>query len=395
MIAVIADDFTGAAEIGGIGLRYGLSVVIETEDIQQHNADLLIIATDTRSLPTKEAEEHISRVTRELQKLEPKFIFKKIDSVLRGNIYVELVAQMKASGKKRAIVVAANPVFKRIIRDGIYYINDVPLHETFFQTDPEFPVTSSSVLEIIGNKNGTSIENLKPDGSLPENGLIIGDVTSSSDLEKWTLYNNEETLLAGASGFFEALLLREQLAPSTNLIQEIPFGKNKLYILGSTYPKDSDFFAKLDESGYAHITMPEEIYYSNDLDLVHFDNWVSEIIRGIEESGKVIVSILHSPCNDPHITSRIKECIGLLVQKVVDSTNLNELMIEGGATTSSVLKYLHIKKLFPVQELDTGVIRMRIDGNPTLCVTTKPGSYQWPDNVWYPETRKYISNNES
>jgi len=31
MIAVIADDFTGAAEIGGVGLRYGLQVLIETE----------------------------------------------------------------------------------------------------------------------------------------------------------------------------------------------------------------------------------------------------------------------------------------------------------------------------------------------------------------------------
>jgi hypothetical protein len=34
MIAVIADDFTGAAEICGIGLRHGLNVILETEAIK-------------------------------------------------------------------------------------------------------------------------------------------------------------------------------------------------------------------------------------------------------------------------------------------------------------------------------------------------------------------------
>jgi uncharacterized protein YgbK (DUF1537 family) len=45
MIAVIADDFTGAAEIGGIGLNHGLRVLIETKVKAVSGIDLLIIAT--------------------------------------------------------------------------------------------------------------------------------------------------------------------------------------------------------------------------------------------------------------------------------------------------------------------------------------------------------------
>ena len=93
MIAVIADDFTGAAEIGGIGLRHGLNVIIETRPIPDVNADLMVIATDTRSLQAKEAAEHICQITEQLLKLNPKFIFKKLDSVLRGNVVEELKAQ--------------------------------------------------------------------------------------------------------------------------------------------------------------------------------------------------------------------------------------------------------------------------------------------------------------
>lgn len=50
MIVVISDDITGAAELGGIALRYGLNTIITTDitNVLPHS-DILIIATDTRS----------------------------------------------------------------------------------------------------------------------------------------------------------------------------------------------------------------------------------------------------------------------------------------------------------------------------------------------------------
>lgn len=78
MIIVIADDFTGAAELGGIGLRYNLSVEVNTHVNLQSKADLLVIATDTRSMQKQEAEQHMEAVTREVAKLNPTFIFKKV-----------------------------------------------------------------------------------------------------------------------------------------------------------------------------------------------------------------------------------------------------------------------------------------------------------------------------
>jgi len=393
MIAVIADDFTGAAEIGGIGLRYGLNVVIETEDIQDHNADLLIIATDTRSLPASDAMKHIYRITKGLQKLEPEFIFKKIDSVLRGNITDELIAQMEASGQNKAIVIAANPVFNRIIRDGIYYIDDVPLHETFFSTDPEFPVISSSVLDIVGKDSRINIESLKPGNLLPEKGLIIGDAVNIQDLEKWASFQNTDTLFAGAAGFFEAVLLKQFKIAAPHSLNPLPFGEKTLYVLGSTYPKDIDFLKKLEENGHFLVNMPEEIFYNKNHDPRCFDRWVDDVVKGIEEHHKVVASILHPASSEPDLSTWIRENIGKLAKKVVQKTELNELMVEGGATTSAVLKYLKIKKLFPIQELDAGVIRMIIDGKPNLCLTTKPGSYPWPDKVWDSETMNILRPN--
>ena len=385
MIAVIADDFTGAAEIGGIGLRYGLNVVIETEDIQSHNADLLIIATDTRSLSAKEASEHIFQITKELQKLKPQFIFKKIDSALRGNIAEELLAEMEALGKNRAIIIAANPVFKRIIQNGIYYIDGTPLHETCFSSDPEHPINSSSVLEIVGAGNTTILHNLKPDDELPEKGLIIGDATSYEDLEKWVSRIDKQTLIAGASGFFDALLVKQSsFQTSQNPPPFVPYGQNSLYVLGSTYPKNYDFVKKLEESGYFLSNMPVEIYNNRNFDPSHLESWVDHIVKGISKHQKVAISVVHPPSNESDITSRIKIIMGELIKKVTEQISIHELIIEGGSTTYMVLEHLNIKKLFPIHELDTGVIRMKIDGWANLCLTTKPGSYYWPDSFWQP-----------
>jgi uncharacterized protein YgbK (DUF1537 family) len=383
MIAVIADDFTGAAEIGGIGLRNGLNVVIETGNIQATNADLLIIAADTRSLQAFEAAELIVKITEQLLKFNPTFIFKKIDSVLRGNITEELIAQIETSHQNRSVIIAANPIFKRIIRDGVYYIDNIPLAETWFSSDPEYPVRSSSVLEILGSTDKRPLKNLKCVDILPDYGLIVGDVKDMDDLQKWSRRIDDQTLPAGSSGFFNALLEERHIKGTKNYQDIIPFGKKALYVLGSTFPNEPDFLKKIEENGHYLSNMPDEIYSNKDFNPLYLDNWADDIVKGIHEYKKVIASIVHPPSQEPDIAIRIRENIGELMKKVMERIELNELLIEGGSTTSVVLKYLNINKLIPIQELDVGVIRMKIDGIPNLCITTKPGSYFWPESVLF------------
>ncbi len=383
MIAVIADDFTGAAEIGGIGLRHGLNVIIETEVIQKADADLLIIATDTRSLSDTDAAAVIKTITRQLMNLNPAFIYKKIDSVLRGNIAVELFAQIEASSKKRALVIAANPILNRIIREGIYFVNNIPLHLTDFSSDPEFPVCTSRVDEIVGKSRFEIYSGLHPNNEIPAGGLIIGDVTAVSDLAKWVSKIDENTLPAGASGFFDAILIERFNVSRHYKNSDEPFGDKVLCILGSYYPKGAEFYKRLKENGIYISNMPEEIYFNKNHDISLIGIWAQEIVHALHEWNKVVVSVNHSNSFEQGLSLRIRQCLGELVKKVLNQCAINELIIEGGSTTSEVLKHLEIKKLTPFQELETGIIRMKSENNPDLYITTKPGSYTWPENVWF------------
>lgn len=101
MIAVISDDFSGAAEIGGIGIRNGFSVTIDTSVNKNYTCEILVIATNTRSLGKVEALKQIKQITRELLELNPDFIYKKTDSLLRGKVADELTVQLEISGKKK------------------------------------------------------------------------------------------------------------------------------------------------------------------------------------------------------------------------------------------------------------------------------------------------------
>ena len=237
-IIVIADDFTGAAEIGGIGLRNGLKVAIETKPIYSKENDIIVLATDTRSMDKREAALHISELTKELKKFNPLFIYKKIDSVLRGNVSEELVAQLQGCGKKRAIIVAANPVFKRIIKDGKYFIDDVPLNQTCFSIDSQYPIQTNDVLKLLKPVEGYPIVNLKPDDPLPEKGLIIGDVENLNDLHKWASKYSDDTLFAGAFGFFNSLLKSLNYTGKISETRYKSFRTPALFIMGSFYPKD-------------------------------------------------------------------------------------------------------------------------------------------------------------
>ena len=380
MIAVIADDFTGAAEIGGVGLRYGLKVVIKTSVDDPEEADLMIMATDTRSMTAEEAFREVEKVTSWILKLKPDFIFKKLDSALRGNIACEIKSQLGVMGKKKAILVPGNPGLGRIIKNGHYFINGTPLYKTFFANSPYFPRNSSSVVEIIG-RNDIPVVSRAVDDELPGEGVIVGDVTSQSDLSAWAQKIDDSCLAAGGAGFFNVILagnypLRKKISRETYCLN----GKS-LFVLGSQYPKNESMINKINGDGVSKMNMPEEIYRDRDFDPALLDRWANEIIRQIDLKDKVIISIDHEKNDESGLSSHIKMNIGLLIRKIIDRTDIRHLLIEGGATTHEILKNLNISRLYPFRELGLGIIQMRVDDYPDLCIITKPGSYSWPENV--------------
>src|SRR5262249_16931046 len=138
-IAVIADDFTGAAEIGGVAVRYRLTAEVQIAWAASPGIDVIVVDSNTRSRPAREAARDAAKMAEQIAVSPVRWVYKKIDSVLRGPVVAEIKSVLEALGMPRALVVPANPALGRVIRSGCYFIDGAPIDKTDFAKDPEYP----------------------------------------------------------------------------------------------------------------------------------------------------------------------------------------------------------------------------------------------------------------
>ena len=382
MIAVIADDFTGAAEIAGLGLRYGLKVEIESQVVTKSDADLLIIATDTRSMESPSAYQEVFRITKQLEALDCEWIYKKVDSVFRGHVYRELLAMLEANGIKKTLLVPANPEIGRRIENGIYYIDDQLIHETDFSEDPEYPVNTSRVVDLMKSNSTTNISLLSPGQPIDHLGISIGEACTENDLKVWAAKIDHTIIPAGGAAFFKALLEAKGFNEQTSTTEEpIHFGKKFLFVCGSAFSKGKASFRNIPNCKENIIPMPEDVFYNTGYIEEAFREWEEKILLAFFKNNFVILEIDQPVIRDKHFAKRLRQQMARIVDAVLKEVKVNEVLIDGGATVYSIVDRVGLNKFFPVQELAPGVLRMRIQNKDDLYITIKPGSYPWPEKI--------------
>jgi uncharacterized protein YgbK (DUF1537 family) len=366
MIAVIADDLTGAAELGGIGLRHGLRTEIRTIVPQHTTTHLLIIAADSRSKPEPAAIEEMTAITRQLKLLRPEWVYKKTDSVLRGHVTAELKAHLQILDLQSALLIPANPGLGRTIRDGHYYLNGKPVHHSAFSLDPEFPIYSSDIRDMLHEP----VLLRKPEETLPDSGITIGEVETTADLQTWARHMPADTLAAGAAGFFTALL--DQRFPSFPTINgHQSLNTPLLFISGTTFDRSRDSIRRQLQAGGPVRYMPENAT----------DTWHDEVAGLLQKQNKAIVAI--DPAQYNRSARELRNSMAEAIDNILKKTTPAEIIIEGGATAYAILQTLGWHTFIPEQELAPGLIRMRVAEAPQIFVTVKPGSYPWPDSISY------------
>src|SRR5438105_11986422 len=87
----IADDLTGALEVGAKFAEYGLPATIVTDlsSLPVRASPVLVIDTETRHVSAGDALARTRQVATFAREHSPTLIYKKTDSTLRGNIAAE------------------------------------------------------------------------------------------------------------------------------------------------------------------------------------------------------------------------------------------------------------------------------------------------------------------
>ena len=400
MILVIADDLTGAAEIAGIGHAYGQTTALLTDVTENLPvSDVIVIASDTRSMTETEAVQETHRICQSIKQALPRLtqarqaamtplqraqalarpdevlhIFKKTDSALRGHVHLELRALVEESRYEQVMYMPANPSKGRTIRGGRYFIDGVPIDQTDFKRDPEYPATTANVAAAIDVAPGSR--------------LRICDAEDSQDVHrtvKLALNNRIPTLLAGAADLFTAFL--EELGKKPARAKAFPGLSEKggaLIVCGSTQSTDISGTPYVRRHNMAIVPMPRETFDAiaalsiTPKDAA--DKWMGRLKQSQIVGGKTASFILTLPY--PSTGTRegalaLREVTGDMTQRIAASTSLSEIIIEGGATAYSAIRQLGWKRFQIAQQVAPGIVRMQCLDAAHVHLTIKPGSYDW------------------
>ena len=172
-LLVVADDFTGALDSGVQFASSGASVKVVTYpqyDLSQtEGLDVLIFDAESRHKDSQTAYKIVYDFVKRVSDYGVEFVYKKTDSGLRGNIGAELAGAMDALGREEMAFVPAFPAMSRVTRDGVHYINGIPVAQSMFGQDPFEPVKYSNVHEIISSqtdKKGIYVYDAETDGDM-------------------------------------------------------------------------------------------------------------------------------------------------------------------------------------------------------------------------------------
>ncbi|MGF7227787.1 D-threonate kinase [Pantoea agglomerans] len=225
-VLVIADDFTGANDAGSGLAQAGarVHVLFGTEaPLPEDAADVLVISTDSRAVSASQAAERVAQVVQHFAaQLQQGWLFKKIDSTLRGNVGAETAAALRASGKRLALVAPAVPRLGRTTREGKVWVNQRLLTDTEFASDPKTPILNARVLDQM-QIDGTEIDlpTLRSDRLdavlAAAHGVVVVDAENEADLARLIIAAarlTEKPLLVGAAGLSDALGAALSVRPS-------------------------------------------------------------------------------------------------------------------------------------------------------------------------------------
>ncbi len=416
MIGVMADDLTGAAEVGGVAWRYGLSSEVHTAPTQVFNAEVVAIDTDTRGCSGDEAARRVKWVATPLRKQG--WIYKKVDSVLRGPVLAELEAVLAALRLNRALVVPANPGLGRGIRDGHYFVAGKPINETDFRNDPHHPRVSSHVLEMLGPRGSEPVFVCRPDQALPPRGIVVGEVGSRADLVSWAAKLDETILPVGGAEFFSAILetnghklrsktvrsdevdegdapafdaldpnpIRMKASRSSELSVAIQPGMDSpsrsIFVCGSAASSAMGFLSECRKRGLPVLGLPPDLMRGAGTAERQVRGWAEDVINALKRHSQVVVAIDKPWVQEVDASQRLGKHLIDMVMRVMEREKLNTIYVEGGATAAALVHLMGWSRLKIMRELAPGVVTMGAGGDRKVTLTIKPGSYTWPVAVW-------------
>lgn len=406
---IIADDLTGAMDTGhefaARGLRTLVSTSTATADDTDDEIDVLVVNTDSRYAKSSDAATAVRDVVTSKKQL---FVYKKVDSTLRGNLVAETDAAIDATQADLALVAPASPRNRRTTVEGYHLVDGTLVTETVTGDDPDKPVETShlptrfstskhrvSRLPVNRVARGpASVANDLREQAQSDRGIVIADASHEQHLNILTegAARTEIKIVyvgsAGLARYVDTPSPRGTESPSVSTRD-----RTVLCVVGSTDPVTLEQIEAL----------PTELVVSVNLEMAVEDpvgassDAAAACLRHLSDDG-VAVLVSAPDENAPTralnvgrrlgidgstVRSRVAETLGLTVEHLLtDGTDAPEsLFVTGGAVAANVFQSLEANGVFlSGTAIEEGIPLGRIAGGiaDDVPVVTKAGGFGTP-----------------
>ena len=371
-VLVLADDLTGALEVGALFAGRGLPALVTMEtrldpECFEETVLVHVIDTETRHLAPDEAFRIVHTIARAACAQGFHYIYKKTDSTLRGNIASELSAIAAAFPGSPVVYAPAYPQLGRTVINGKLYVNGVPVSETSYSDDKLNPVLESHIPTL-----------LKAAG-LPAHSIRADALHESMPAAVYVLDGTTEEDLRSAARCFEAT---RQLKLAAGPAGFAPHFADFVNLPRSAPPPMPSIRSCLVINGSRHEISAAQIQHAV------ARGWpvIDVASASPAPSGWII---LQNPSVNSATELDFAAQLGELVRSILKQVSLDAMVVFGGDTVCGILKAIGLNSVRPVGEVLPGVPVVRVEAVALAAVRctreqdfyliTKAGGFGAPD----------------
>ena len=392
-VVVVADDLTGAADTGAAFVRAGLTTLVSLRPGTLLASDVLVISTDSRGIEEEEARSRVRGAAETVCGLrqEGSWVYKKVDSTLRGHAGAELAELAEVLGVRRVLVSPAFPDQKRTTIGGHQLLNGVPLEDTSFGSE----VPTSNLLAVFGQSDrGVAVAPIDLDTvragadavlevlQKSVEGVFVADAETDEDLTVLAraAVVGEVPLLCGSAGLARALSRALRLTARVEVPQWADSREGPvLTVAGSRHPATTRQVERAVLAG-VWVIRPDEIVG---------DHWADQAQGVIHEAESILsrgqdVILTTVGINESLVSGRVVAGrLAWVAHELVLSEKVGGLVLTGGDVAMALCEALGASNIWLGGEVEPGAPWGRLmDGKKLgLRVVTKAGGFGRPGTL--------------
>lgn len=408
-LGCIADDFTGATDLGLLIKQAGYSVIqtIGIPDVSELPAsDAVVVALKSRTNPADEAVKETIDAYRTLSELgAEQFFFKycsTFDSTEKGNIGPVADSLLQATGATVAVVCPAFPANGRTVYKGNLFVHDQPLSESPMRNHPLTPMRDSNLLRVLQAQSRSSIalvpleiveqgaDRLRQCWQLAGgNGktLMVVDAVNDNHLKIIGEAVLDHPLVTGGSAL-GAALVQAKITAGAGVAERQNDYSVDMPVGGSVVLAGSCSDATLKQITFARQNMPGLKLDIDQIAAGHFDaakvlDWAQPFLKKTPVLIYASESAAERACRDCEVSNqiigeRIEQAMAELVPALVNA-GVRRFVVAGGETSGSVVQSLGVRYLHIADEIDPGVPWTVSNGPLPVGLALKSGNFGGED----------------